>query len=147
MTKTERNIQVIKKAKNCASRTTSKKKKKRGAEWRKQKAVDWLVKNKGWKAAEDFISKQSSRSRKILRNRVLRIIEVAPATKHAPAIEVQILRNSPLPVVPAADSRNQKFYCTVCKMKTWTFHEHDGLNTSSTKRHVKVPGDSTNISK
>lgn len=29
------------------------------------------------------------------------------------------------------------FYCTVCKMRTWTFHEHNGLNTSLTKKKAK----------
>jgi len=31
---------------------------------------------------------------------------------------------------------HQKFYCTVCKMKTWTYHNHGGRNTSTTKRKV-----------
>lgn len=135
----ERSMQNTKKSK-------TKRKKKKGAEWRKQKAVDWLRKNKGTEAAENFISRQSAKSRKILRNRVLRTIEVIPATKFAPAIKVQVLRND-MSVIPATDSRHQKFYCTVCKMKTWTFHEHDGLNTSSTIQHVKTPEDRTNISK
>lgn len=125
----------------------TKRKKKGGVEWRKQKAVDWLRKNKGLEAAEDFILKQSAKSQRIIRNRVLRTNEIAPATKFAPALKVQVLRNSPPSVTPASDSRYQKFYCTVCKMKTWTFHEHDGRNTSSTIKHVKVPGDRTNISK
>ena len=38
----------------------------------------------------------------------------------------------------------QKFYCTVCKMKTWTYHLHNGLNISKTKIHVRGKEDITN---
>lgn len=33
-----------------------------------------------------------------------------------------------------------KFYCTVCHMKTWTYHEHTGdvENTSVTKRKASI---------
>jgi len=34
------------------------------------------------------------------------------------------------------NNKHQRFYCTVCKMKTWTYHEHGGLNTSSTIKNV-----------
>jgi len=42
--------------------------------------------------------------------------------------------------------KRQKFYCTVCKMKTWTYHLHNGANTSSTIKNTTTRLDITNTS-
>ena len=46
---------------------------------------------------------------------------------------------------PATERKYPRFYCTICKMKTWTFHEHDGLNTSSTRKNARIKEDITTI--
>ena len=47
----------------------------------------------------------------------------------------------------AADSKYPLFYCTVCKMKTWVYHIHEGgkENTSKTKEKVKGQHDIVHV--
>ena len=43
-----------------------------------------------------------------------------------------------------SDSKYPSFYCTVCKMKTWKYHSHSGLNTSKTIDKVKNKSEISN---
>ena len=50
-------------------------------------------------------------------------------------------------MVTMSDSKYPVFYCTVCKIKTWLFHIHEGgrVNTSKTQEKVRGPQDTTRV--